>query len=49
MYTHRAASAYKPRPKLYFGMTAALWSGAMAVAALIALALFCLLTHRIPL
>jgi hypothetical protein len=48
MFTHRAASAYKPRTKLYFGVSGALWSGAVAVAAMIALALYCLLTHRIP-
>jgi hypothetical protein len=49
MFTHQVAPAYKPRTKLYFGVSGPLWSGALAVAALIAVALYCLLTHRIPL
>jgi len=39
---------YKPRTILYLGVSAHLWSGALAVVVCIAVALYCLLTHRIP-
>ena len=49
MFTHQAAPAYKPRTKLYFGVSRTLWSSALAAGVVISVALYCLLTHRIPL
>lgn len=39
---------YKPRTTLYLGVSASLWSGTLVVAVCIVVALYCLLTHRIP-
>jgi hypothetical protein len=48
MNTHRAEPKYKFRPTLYGGLSAPMWSGALVVTGLILVALYCLLTNRIP-
>ena len=48
MKTQRPEPKYKFRPTLYCGLSAPMWSGAVVVAGLIVVALYCLLTHRIP-
>jgi hypothetical protein len=48
MKTQRPEPKYKYRPTLYGGLSARMWSGAVVVTGVILVALYCLLTHRIP-
>ncbi|MCI0358325.1 MAG: hypothetical protein L0211_07575 [Planctomycetaceae bacterium] len=48
MYERQTRPKYKPRPVLYLGVTMPMWSGALAVTVVLAVVLYCLLTHRIP-
>ena len=48
MNTQRTSQTYRRRPKLYYGVSARLWSGALAAAIILGSLVYCLLTHRIP-
>ncbi len=48
MYDKAPTPQYKHRPVLYLGVTVPIWSGALVVTLVLAVLLYCLLTHRIP-
>jgi|GEM_PF-3817468 len=48
MYDKEPSPKYKPRPSLYLGVSTPMWSGALAFTVVLAVLLYCLLTHRIP-
>jgi hypothetical protein len=48
MFDKEPRPQYKPRPVLYLGVTLPMWSGALVVTLVLAVLLYCLLTHRIP-
>jgi hypothetical protein len=47
-FQSQAPTRYKRRPAQYLGVSPLLWSGTAAIAAVLAVILYCLLTHRIP-
>ena len=49
MFDKEPFPSYKPRRVLYGDMTVPMWSGVIVIALFLAIAIFCLLTHRIPL
>lgn len=49
MFDKQPQPVYKPRPFLYLGVSMPLWSGAAVATLVLAVILYCLLTHRIPL
>ena len=49
MFDKQPLQFYKPRPILYLGVTMPMWTGAAAATFVLAVILYCLLTHRIPL
>jgi hypothetical protein len=48
MYDKQPWPQYKSRPVLYLGVTVPMWVGAAVATLVLAVALFCLLTHQIP-
>jgi hypothetical protein len=48
MYDKEPLPKYRYRPVLYLGVTAPMWGGAALATFILAVLLYCLLTHRIP-